>query len=667
MLVRAFFLVSILILSIAGTIAQPRFEHGWITPRAWQDVKHYRSEAPIIVLEEYEGYSAGYFYDVDGRETGFGIQTELRLVMEFRTPASLALLDTGLLILPIRSRITHFDARVLHANGQRRELNKQHCRIVTEEHPYLSSVRNRLSIREHGIQPGDQIEWILKAQDDFSIGFSESRLTVSWPTMSKELMLQVQDQFLEAYRVVTYGAFPQGTPHHLKGWQGISWRIEDLAPPDHSPFLVAERGVPRFGIEGVLKLGIADLLARYDRSHPYTRYTGRPHLHAFLEHIERRRKVLGNVSNATIFQDIVTFVHDSITMVSDQALDPNLPIGAYFRDRRMTPERLVVLYRQLANVLNERLYVGFVRDRYRRVVTSDLRAEHLNERFLAIKDPSGEGYLYITPNTLTRKYHFNELPYWINGQDAWLMHFTEEGELNKPPEQTRLPAAKPSDNALTERIQLNYDPVTRSFIGRGRASLAGQFRMAWDTNEDNSAKPDHPTLSKIADRFPLADSVLTSVTPIPRTTIHFRPSIQPDNTSTSDHEVLDLFPFIQPPTWEQSGVDVTVGCMLPFPMHVRMDIHIDLPSGFTLTNLVDTMVENRVGMAHLTLRPSPAGGYDRHFEHWIQELWLDEETFPDYKELMRFLGDRRLYTLSIRPSSPAASPASPAAQEGAPR
>jgi len=670
MLVRTTTVIASLAIQTTIVVGQTRFEHGWSEPRTWQNTKGKMPEAPILLLHEYEGYSAGHFYSIDGHEEGYGIGMELRCVQEFRDKKSLVLLDTGLMRLPLGMRITHFDARVFHADGRVRDLNKEQCLVLTEEHPYLAGFRQKLIIRDHGLSPMDQIEWIIKTKEMLSDGIFESRLMVRWPALTKVLMAEVQDEFMDNYRVVTYGELPEGTEHKVNGWNGITWTFHDMLPPDHSPILSSSHGSARFSIENTFVAPLSEFLARYDRAHPYMRFSGRQHVHAFLEHIEARKEALGPVSNAQLFNDIFTFVHDSITVIADKDLEENLPIGAYFHSRRMTSERIVVLYRQLANLLNEPLYVGFVRDRYSNVMSPPIRGEYLNERFLAIKDPASEGFLYITPNTLTRRYHFNDLPYWICGQQAWLMPFTGEGALDKAPVEITLPSPKPVDNSLSERIQLGYDPSTRSFRGRGRANLTGQLRMAWDTKEGDGTESAHPTLAKLSKRYPLWDSVRTTTTQIARTIIHYTPTIQPgdpDSQSTSGIERVDLFPFLQPPTWEQSGVPVTEGCMLPFPLHIRTDIHIDLPVGHTITGSIDTTMENEVGMVHYTFRRSPTGGYDWHLEHWIQELWLDGNNYPKYMDLMAALADRRFYTLAIQAASPATSPAFPAALEAGPR
>lgn len=660
--------IVLVVLLSATAAAQPRFEHGWAEARTWQDNSSFFPEEKIVALYEYEGYSVGDFLNTDSLPERKGILMELRILMEFRDRASMAMLDTSLIRLPLRSKVTHFDGRILHANGTRTELTKDHCIVAIDEHPYLSMAWQNLYFKNIPLAPGDQLEWILKTRTYGLDNLAERRVMVQWPTVRKDLMIELQDDV--PFHCITQGAFPEGKEHRRGNRTGWSWSFTDMRHPSYAPLQVAEFGSPRFSIMSILDPDMSSLLRSYDMQHRYLRFSGRPHVHDFLNHIEARKKALGKVSNAELFKDVVTFVHDSIEMIADEELDVNRPIGEYFFNRRMTPERLVVLYRQLANLLEEPLYVGFTRGRYRTVMApADLRAAHLDERFLAIKDPDSEGFLFITPNTRTQRYHFNEAPYWIAGQPALLMPFTEEGEKDKDPVSIVIPAPKPTDNSLAERIRLTYDPKARAYHGKGRSTAAGQLRVALDNSDVLGDEPEHPTLNAIARRHPLVDSTRTTLDPVPRTTYHFIPTIQPvPSTSQNAPVTTDLFPFLSLPTLEASRIPLTPGCLLPFPYHFRIDLHIDIPADHAMaTTARDTLLENATGTVHYTFAPSPAGGFDWHLEHWISELWMDEEHFAQYSALMDFLNDRSYYSLEIKPMSPATSPASPAAPADAQR
>lgn len=665
------FFAAIALVLTASASAQPRFEHGWTEPRTWQDLSEVLPDEKVVVLHEYESYSVGDFLNSDGLPEGRGILTELHLVMEFRDKASLVRLDTGLIRIPLRAKVTHFDARILHANGTRTELSKQNCIVALDEHPYLSRYWQNLYLKDHKLEPGDQLEWILRTRMYGSNNLSERRVVVQWPTIHKELMVELQDEV--PFHLVSQGEFPEVVEHRRADRTGWTWTFTDMRPLGYSPLLLDEFKTCRFSVMSMIHFGVGDLLANYDQQHPYIRFNGRPHVHDFVEHIEARRKSLGQVPNAEIFKDVVTFVHDSIQMIPDDALEVNRPIGAYFHDRRMTPERLVVLYRQLANVLEEPLYVGFTRDRYRRVIPFDeIRAENLDERFLAIRDPNTDGFLFITPNTLTQRYHFNELPYWISGQPAWLMPFTEDSEKDKDPITMVLPSPKPTDNSLAERIQLTYDRKTSSFRGKGRAVAVGQMRVAMETNDIMTDMPEHPTMQLLAGRYALKDSSRTTLNPEPRSMYYFTPTIQPlaiRGENSSGTVTTDLYPFLKLTTLEECGIPVTPGCMLPFPYQFRLDVHFDLPPDHSLlTTMRDTIMENSIGTVHYTFQRSPSGGCDWHLEHWISGLWLDEMNFDQYRDLMAFLHDRTYYNVQFNTTSlPATSPASPAGLGSDPR
>ena len=378
-------------------------------------------------------------------------------------------------------------------------------------------------------------------------------------------------------------------------------------------------------------------------------------MHAFLDHITARQRALKGQPVSHLIRDIVSFVNDSITMVPDEEMEPATPIGSHFHDRKLSPEKTVVLYRQLMSILELPLYVCFTRDRYEGEMAQDSAfSENLDTYILAFRDPATDKLHYIVPRDLTNNFLMDELPYWVLGQNAIMMQLKNGNERHGLPEYIKLPDQRPQDNLLSERIMIEMTDVSTKNSGRGRGIMSGQIRMIPPIIHDERVldELDHGNMTYPPTRHSSCDSLKTDATTL-QTTYQFKVELAPldPNSWAQTGEVeYDLRPLAAIPTFGSSEELVPANSLLPYQHVSRLDIHLKFPGAVELDQPMDEVsIENPIGELQISCTSNQQlNTIHFHLEHILKNNWIDTSTRSAYTELMTSLADPQNYIVKIR-------------------
>ena len=645
-------------------IEPPEYDWRWVPERSetWDAFPEYG----LIALNETEIHEIDNFQNELNQEIGSGRQHHRVVKFHFRTGTAIKEFMDDMFYLSPYNTLLAFDGRIIHENGDVTDLTRDEFPVLAIEAPHRNQALLKLTKQNIPLIPGDQLEMVLSYRIWSLSLLLESPVQASYPIRDKTLIVRSTHEIISPHfmayahrqripiEVFTYNTWPVCNIEQTDRSTTRSWQFSNLSPFPASPYKIAKSESPFFSISMSGHMNPSMLISFFDHRFPYTKYSGRKNMHAFLDHINARKRVLKDRPVADLVRDIVKFVNDSIKMVPDEEMEPATPIGCHFHDRTLSPEKTVVLYRQLMSILEIPLYVCFTRDRYEGEMSQDTAfAEDLDTYVLAFRDPGTTKLHFITPNDLTYRYLMDELPYWVLGQNALMMELKNGNERHGRPEQIKLPSPRPQDNLLSERIMIEVNDPSQNNIGRGRGTMTGQIRMIQPSVQDQHIldRTHHGNMMYPPERHLGLDSVITDATRS-QTNYQFRVELSPSDPlswSRSGTVEYDLRMLAAIPTFGNMEI-IPDRSLLPYQHVSRTDIHMRFkePVEFE-TPMEEITIENMIG----DLKISCTLNHDQnsihwHLEHILKNTWIDTSTRSLYSELMASLDDPRNYMVRVR-------------------
>ncbi len=623
-------------------------------------------EHGLIALDETEIHDIDNFQNELKHEISSGRDVHKSIKFHFRTEEAIQkFMDQAIYLSPYYTLLA-LDGRIIHENGEVTDLTRREFPAAVIEAPHRKLYLLELRKRNIHLVPGDQLEMVFSYRIWSLSLLLEASVHASYPIRNKSLMIRsthdiIDPRFITISRlertpieVFTYNNWPVCNIERTDRSTTRSWQFSNLSPLPASPYKIAKSELPFYSISMSGHMNPSMLISFFDHRFPYTKYSGRKNIHAFLDHINARKRVLKDRPVADLVRDIVKFVNDSIKMVPDEEMEPATPIGCHFHDRKLSPEKTVVLYRQLMSILEIPLYVCFTRDRYEGEMSQDTAyAEDLDTYVLAFRDPGTTKLHFITPNDLTYRYLMDELPYWVLGQNAIMMELKNGNERHGMPEQIKLPSPRPQDNLLSERIMIEVSDPSQQNIGRGRGTMTGQIRMIQPSAQDQNIldRTHHGNMIYPPERHKALDSVITDTTRS-QTNYQFRVDLSPSDPlswSRSGTVEFDLRSLAAIPTFGNME-SIPDRSLLPYQHVSRTDIHMRFnePVEFE-TSMEEITIENMIGDLKISCTLNKdQNSIHWHLEHILKNTWIDTSTRSLYSELMASLDDPRNYTVRVR-------------------
>lgn len=651
-------------------------EYEWRWPAERSPTWNAYPDEGMVALKETVIHDLKNFKNELNQETGFGREVHTVSKFHFRTgDAILAFMDEAIYLSPYYTLLA-YDGRIIHENGEVTDLTRREFPAAKIPTPHRNDHELELLKRDIPLIPGDQLEMVLSYRIwTFSLLY-EVLVHADHPIKEKVIVVQWQKEIMTPHfmsmalrepsetKVFTYNEWPLANVHETENSKMQSWTFTDLEPLPTSPYKILKTEYPFFSIGTVDHIPSHELIRSFNNEYPYVKYSGRKNMHAFLEHVEARKRVLKDRPVLDLIRDIVAFVSDSITMVPDEEMEAATPIGSHFHDRVLSPEKTVVLYRQLMSILEIPLYVCFTRDRYEGAMIVDtLHAEYLETHLLAFRDPATKKLHYIMPRTLTENFLLAELPYWIAGQKALMMELTNGNEKYGEPEPIDLPNSRLQENLFSERMVIEIGDISDQATGRGRGTMTGQVRMV--PNADRIPRAFDPLVRGNMPYPPLRhktiDSLVTDVAKL-KTTYQFNAAlapVDPGSWARNGEVEFDIASLVSLPTFGNSIDIVPINSLLPYPHVSRMDIHLRFTEPIGWASFGDEIsIENAIG----ELRISCTLNKELNTVHWhleqvLKNTWLDEVSHRSYSELMASINDPKNYRIKIR--KPLQAPTSP--------
>jgi hypothetical protein len=544
-----------------------------------------------------------------------------------------------------------FDARIIRPNGQVDHLNAANCKVSMVEEPNRRGRHQRYSFADVDLHPGDQFE-VAKVLHMNALFFKQDVCVQErFPVVEKHLVITAWD--MPRLDIRTYNGFP---PMELEaeGDQVIRrWTFRDLQARASGPYQVALVDEPFYSMYVRVMMTPGMLLGEFRSDNNYQHYAGRKHKHAFVDHMAERIRVIGAAHHTAVVKDIVAFVRDSITMVPEEELDTNEPIGRYFHDRIMSPAKLFHLYRQMFNALEMPFDICFVRDRYNTSPNTDeVRPEDLTDHLLAFKDERTGAYHYLAINTLYNRYLLDEIPYWMMGQKALMVEYDA---MKHDPENhaLTLPDPRPSDNLLVERfrVEIKEDGLPTC---TGRGAVTGAMRQSWDADvAAGELLPFvRPDVRSPHQRHIAVDSVVVEQAVPTKLSYHPTP-LPPALTARTDGGMevwqVDLERMLAVPSFGTSGTVVMPNSLLPYPYVQRFDVIVTFPVDVELVpSPTPVGLTNTFGTLNRTCEQRDARTIHWHLDHALTNVWVDRTMQPIYLELVRPLATSSTFTFEVR-------------------
>ena len=353
-----------------------------------------------------------------------------------------------------------------------------------------------------------------------------------------------------------------------------------------------------------------------------------------------------------LVRDIATFIRDSITMVPDAEIDNQEPVGWHFHQRRLSEEKLLILYRHMFTIMEAPLYICFARDRYLATLEqTELYGEQLTDHVLAFKETGSERVHYIAGNTITEKYLMDELPYWLAGQMAFMIEL-DNVKLKPERQIIKLPTLKPPDNLLSERylVELQEDRLP---MCKGRGVVTGAMRQCWDRDPGAAMRDPYvrPDLKSPPARHVAVDSMRLELGVPCKVSYHFTPLPPAVGASVQGGDSLlevDLARMVAPPSFGTSATSVAPGSLLPYAYAQRYDVILAFPTDVEMIAPQPIAVENTFGAINITCEQRDPRTIHWHLDHALTNTWVDKSMQAMYLELMGTLSATAPFKVLVR-------------------
>ncbi len=652
-----FRLILVALLFCSHAIAQRNYNLEF----AWGDTAHYtqvdenKYVGGTVILRDLDFQHLGSLPQTNPGESVvtnlYGTQHNRVIRYHFRTQAAIDAFLKEERRVPQGFEVRMFDARIIRPDGQVEDLSTEQCLLPLLIDPVSRGGYRSYAFKDLVLHPGDQFEMVQITRTSVVRMVQEVRIQDAFPIMEKQLVINSWD--LPKLDVLTYNGFPPMEVERIGARILYRWTFHDLEPVPYAPYQVSLQDQPFYSLSMGRHMHPDQRLNLFIVDHRYTRLSGRKHQHTFLDHLNARRQVLGAANHTDIVRDIVAFIRDSVAMVPDEEVDNNEPVGWHFRQRTLSEEKLLQLYRQMFSVMNIPMYVCFVRDRYLSSSKGpDIDPEDLAEYIFAFKDERNGGVHFLALNTLSNTYLVDEIPYWLTGQMALLMEYDE---LKKDPETRwiKLPEARASDNLLLERFRVEVKDGSLP-ICTAKGAVTGAMRQCWDA--DPSAHELSPYLRPDLRSPHLRHVSIDSVTVEQKAAVKLSYQATPllpviDTRSDGDLELLevDLERMIAAPSFGTSGNTVLPNSLLPYPYVQRYDVIITFPTDVELmgTN-APLALDNTFGTLNMTCEQRDPRTIHWHLDHGLTNTWVDRSMQPLYLALVGPIADPATFKFVVK-------------------
>ena len=650
-------LLLITLFAITSCYAQQneRDEFIWADTVAYLDIHEAKYPGSILVVRDIDYLQIGNLPQPAGKKDAvvkwFGTQ-HLKLVRyHFRSQSSIDQFLQQTTEVRKGFQVAVFDARIIRKGEPIQELNATNCIVERLLDPKMGIYQRKLEFRHIDLRPDDQFEFVSIIVAQGIRLQAETLVRGEYPILEKQIIVDTWD--LPQIEMDTYNGFPE--PAVLINGARIQrkWTFFDLPARQLQPYQVSNLDAPFYSFRSGFHMNTRDLLREFLLNTPYQRYSGRSHLHAFLEHYENRVREIGVRNRTALVSDIVRFFRDSITMVEDEEIDNQEPVGWHFKSRTLSEEKLFHLYRHFFKIMDVPLYMAFVRDRYlANVEANTLYGEDLTDHMLAFKNEQTGRFHFIALNNLRNKYLVDEIPYYLSGQTAMVIECDDE-KLNLEKSTQKLPGLTPSDNLLSERFRIEIR-TTGNPLCDGRGVVSGTLRQGWDASQSMSNvwpinRPEltppqkrHIAVDSIEIELSLPPKLRYTVTPLP-------PAVEVTENENKHSWEVDLKRMIAPPTFGTTGIMVPPNSLLPYPYVQRYDVIITFPMDIELIKPITPIaLENTFGNVNRTCEQRDKRTIHWHLDHALVSVWVDRTMQPIYLDLLSAMVAPSTFTFVVR-------------------
>ncbi|MBK8226555.1 MAG: hypothetical protein IPM12_15230 [Flavobacteriales bacterium] len=637
----------------------PNLSYAWPRPSDRSDANVPRSPTGAVILRK-DIVIAEQWIEKDHRQ--FGGPNNFRLAgfdygnyvsQEIITERTLFHedLSEGELPLPWQQfagggKVTVCDARITMEDGTVIDLDSAAFEWETKYFTHLRSQYVAVHYKGPRIRAGDIVDVAMALSIEGRLTIDQWDVREQHPIRDLNLFVTSLAKRKRPMKVITYGGFNHLSTDTLDGTVYRHWKKSDIPELAKSPFGQRLIDAPCFSTR-VFEHDHPDYLASWFRyRYPYFQYSPARNWQAFANHVERRRRVVKGT--APLVADIMGFLKDSIAVVPETELPPGTSVGVHFHNRVMSNEQIVVLYRQLFNILDVPLYACFTRDRYSGMFSDTLYAEDVDAILLAFK-AEDERWHYVMPNSSKAAYLLDEVPYWLAGQPAFLVRISETERKDGAPERTVLPIRRHRDNLQTEHVLVEFSDDLRTVQVTGRGTLSGMARMSMNATWLNwMPRPD--LIAPHSKWNPLAfDS--TAIWPSTKQVYRFGRALPASNMVAVGADGITTIDLIDMLYREGFGRDPRKGhplALLPYPFTQRQDIMLSFPFDVELVPGAECSVSNTIGQVAATITQIGPRMIHWHLDLVIANTHLDVSLYKMYEALLEALGEGKCTRIALK-------------------
>lgn len=506
------------------------------------------------------------------------------------------------------------------------------------------------------IAPGEELEFVIEQIGNGIIALRESMVQGEYPIAHASILVRTTPDLPPL--IETFNGFPEPEVDPVGKANTQRWSFDMLDPLPLDPLALVKNCVPFFSMTYAPPAGVS--MSSFDRRYPRDIIVGRKNVHAFTNYVNAVKSRYGMHDIMGPMNEVIRFLHDSVKVVPTSEIDVELSIGQCFAERRISRQKLVVLYRALLNILDVQLVICRSRSRYEGRF-GDRNDNWSFQEFLAFEDEDKHTLHFIVPNTTHQRFLLDEFPVDLNGAIVEALPYKDSG-INGQPFSIPLPTQAASRNFKQERIMLELaeEGIISSAVLRG--SIGGFLPSALeaDTVQDALAGRTQRLNAWVQRRFALdgldraklsvIDTVLPRVWKYESVGYKGQPARLAPQDSSAYHFVAR--PFVNWYPILDAALD-TMQCpkLLPFTFHRRTDLvlHTDRPISVAgIPSTFNRRVSNALGEFSASYEQPDPGTLVLHFDLALFNDVIDTYSKPWVEELQNAIDESLRAHLSIR-------------------
>ncbi len=580
----------------------------------------------------------------------------LRRRFHVNTPRGSELLKKEIILAgSFFSDVPVFDARLIRADGTTVNETGRGARLHRVD---LGDGRwgdATISFTDLLIAPGEELEFVIEQLGNGIIALRESMVQGDYPIVHASILVRTAPDL--APMIETFNGFPEPEVDPVGKADTQRWSFDMLDPLPLDPLALLKNCAPFFNMTYTPPGGVS--MSSFDKRYPRDIIVGRKNVHAFTNYVNSVKSRYGMHDILGPIAEVMRFLHDSVKVVPGPDINVELSIGQCFAERRISRQKLVVLYRALLNILDVQLIICRSRSRYEGRF-GDWNDTWSAQEFLAFQDGTKRTLHFIYPNSTHQRFLLDELPAELNGGVVEAMPYQDSG-INGEPFTIPLPTQAASANFKQERVMLELaegGAISNAIL---RGSLGGFLPSALEADTVQEPRP-HRTQRLNAwiqrrfaidaldrARLSVADTVLPRVWKYESAGYTGQPSrLAPDDSSGYR---FVAGPFVRwCPILDGPADPMECPKLLPFTFHRRTDLvlHADRPISVAATpSAFNRRVSNALGEFSASCEQPDPTTLVLHFDLALFNDVIDTYSKPWLEELQNAIDERLRASLKI--------------------